>query len=94
MGEMVGGWLDKAYSTAGSIADLDEAEYYWARARLADRRKHFAGAEREFRAALEVAPNEVDARSTWLPFCVRVAGTVRVRLCFEAQFADGILVTG
>jgi len=59
MGEMVGGWLDKAYSTARSIADLDEAEYYWARARLADRRQHFAGAEREFRAALEVAPNEV-----------------------------------
>ena len=38
---------------------MDEAEYYWARARLADRRKHFAGAEGEFRAALEVAPNEV-----------------------------------
>jgi hypothetical protein len=36
MGEMVGGWLDKAYSNARSIAGLDEAEHYWARARLAD----------------------------------------------------------
>ena len=56
---MVGGGLDKAENIARRLAGLNEAEYHWARARLAERRKDFEAAEREFRAAWEAAPNEV-----------------------------------
>jgi len=58
--EMVGGGLDnKAENIARRIAGLDESEYHWARARLAERRKDYTAAEREFRAALDAAPGEV-----------------------------------
>ena len=56
---MVGGGLDKAEMIARHFAGLNEAEYHWARARLAEKRKDFAAAEREFREALEAAPKEV-----------------------------------
>ena len=56
---MVGGGLDKAENVARRFAGLNEAEYHWARARLAERRKDFEAAERLFRAAREAAPNEV-----------------------------------
>jgi len=56
---MVGGGLEKAENIATRIADLNEAEYHWARARLAEKRKDFATAERELRASFEAAPNEV-----------------------------------
>lgn len=56
---IVGGGVDKAENIAGRIAVLNEAEYHKARARLAEKRKDAATAEREFRAALEAAPNEV-----------------------------------
>lgn len=56
---MVGGGVEKAENIATRIASLNEAEYHWARARLAEKRKDFATAEREIRASLEAAPNEV-----------------------------------
>ena len=56
---MVGGGLEKAENIARRIGDLNEAEYHWARARLAEKRKDFETAEREFRAAFAAAPNEV-----------------------------------
>jgi len=56
---MVGGGLDKAEAIARKFAGLNEAEYHWACARLAERRKDPAGAEREFRAARQAAPDEV-----------------------------------
>ena len=56
---IVGGGLDKAETIAGRFAGLNEAEYHWARAWLAEKRKDAASAEREYRAALEAAPNEV-----------------------------------
>jgi tetratricopeptide (TPR) repeat protein len=56
---MVGGGLDKAENIARRFAGLNEAEYHWARARLAERRKDFEATEREFRAAWEASPNEV-----------------------------------
>jgi len=56
---MVGGGLDKAEDIARRIAGLNEAEYHWARARLAEKRKDFETAERELRASLEAAPTEV-----------------------------------
>jgi tetratricopeptide (TPR) repeat protein len=56
---MVGGGADKAEAIARRFAALNEAEYHWACARLAEKRKDPAAAEREYRAALEAAPNEV-----------------------------------
>lgn len=56
---MVGGGLDKAESIARRIAGLNAAEYHGALARLAEKRKDFETAEREFRAALAADPNEV-----------------------------------
>jgi tetratricopeptide (TPR) repeat protein len=56
---MVGGGVDKAENIARRFADLNAAEHHWARARLAEKRKDIETAEREFRAALAIAPNEV-----------------------------------
>ena len=56
---MVGGGLDKAETIARRFGDLNAAESHWARARLAEKRKDFETAEREFRAAFATAPNEV-----------------------------------
>ena len=56
---MVGGGLDKAENIARRFAGLNAAEYHWARARLAEKRRDFETAEREFRAALAADPNEV-----------------------------------
>src|SRR5207302_8649830 len=41
------------------VSRLDEAEHHWMRARLAEKRKDPTAAEREFRAALQAAPNQV-----------------------------------
>ena len=56
---IVGGGLDKAENFARRFAGLNAAEYHWARARLAEKRKDFETAEREFRAALASDSNEV-----------------------------------
>lgn len=55
---IAGGGIEKAENIARRIGGLNEAEYRWARARIAERRKDFATAEREYRAALQAAPNE------------------------------------
>lgn len=56
---IVGGGLDKAESTARRFAALNQAEYHWARGRVAEKRKDFDGAEREYRAALDMEPTQV-----------------------------------
>ena len=56
---MVGGGLDKAENIASRFAGLNAAEYHWALARIAEKRKDFETAEREYRAALSANPNEV-----------------------------------
>jgi tetratricopeptide (TPR) repeat protein len=56
---MAGGGLDKAENIARRYAGLNAAEYHWALARLAEKRKDFETAGREFRAALSADPNEV-----------------------------------
>jgi tetratricopeptide (TPR) repeat protein len=57
---MVGGGLDKAENIARRFAALNAAEYHWARARLAEKRRDFETAEREFRAAFAIDPTEVE----------------------------------
>ena len=56
---MVGGGVDKAENIATRMSALDEAEYHWMRARLAEKRKDYQATEREFRSALAAAPDQV-----------------------------------
>ena len=55
----MGGGLDKAAQLAEHIAELDSGEGYWARARIAEKRKEFPSAEQHLRRAMEVAPHQV-----------------------------------
>ncbi len=54
-----GGGLEKAAALAERIRPLDEAEYQWALAELAKKRKDFASAERHLRRAAELAPRQI-----------------------------------
>ena len=55
----MGGGMDKADRMAEQIRSLDEIEGYWARAKLAEKRKEFQGAEQALRRAVELAPKQV-----------------------------------
>jgi Flp pilus assembly protein TadD len=55
----LGGGLEKAAALAERIRPLDEAEYQWAQAELAKKRKDFASAERHLRRAAELAPRQI-----------------------------------
>src|SRR5579872_2066054 len=55
----LGGGMDKAVKAAERIAALNETEGYWARAKIAEKRKEFSGAEEQFRRAIERAPRQV-----------------------------------
>jgi len=54
----LGGGLEKAAALANRIRELDPAEYHWAQARLAEERKQFQTAEKEFRSAVDLAPRQ------------------------------------
>jgi tetratricopeptide (TPR) repeat protein len=56
---MVGGGVDKAENIARRVSSLDQAESHWMRARLAEKRKDYQAAEREYRAAMASAPTQV-----------------------------------
>ena len=51
--------MDKAAKMAERIAALNEIEGYWARAKIAEKRKEFPGAEQQLRRAVELAPAQV-----------------------------------
>ena len=51
---ILGGGLDKAGSLIPTIAKRDQAEAYFARARVAEEKKEFGAAEAQLRRALEV----------------------------------------
>lgn len=55
----LGGGLDKASALAKRIGDLNPAEYYWAQARLAEKRKEFRTAEEQLRRAADLAPRQI-----------------------------------
>lgn len=55
----LGGGLDKAEAIALRIADLSPAEYHFAEAQLAEKRKDYTVAEQHLRHAMELAPHEV-----------------------------------
>jgi len=60
---IVGGGLDKARAQAATLAQLDSAKAHWVNARIAEKSKDTAVAEREYRASLEAGKNQADG---WL----------------------------
>jgi len=55
---IVGGGVDKAERIASRIRSLNEAEYHYSRARLAEKRKDRRTQEVELRQAMQLAPGE------------------------------------
>jgi tetratricopeptide (TPR) repeat protein len=55
----LGGGFEKAAAIAQRIGDLDPAEYHFAQAQLADKRKQFDTAEQQLRRAMALAPRQV-----------------------------------
>jgi tetratricopeptide (TPR) repeat protein len=54
----LGGGMDKAAKIAQRMAAVSEIEGSWARARMAEKRKEYSGAEEQFRRAVELAPRQ------------------------------------
>jgi tetratricopeptide (TPR) repeat protein len=52
---IVGGGRDKAEAQAHALASLDPAKSHWVLARIAEKEKDFAMAEKEYRAAIEAS---------------------------------------
>jgi tetratricopeptide (TPR) repeat protein len=55
----LGGGIDKAEAIAQRIGEESPAEFHFAEARMAEKRKDYTAAESEFRRAVELAPREV-----------------------------------
>jgi tetratricopeptide (TPR) repeat protein len=55
----LGGGFDKAAALAERIGELDQAEYHYAQAQLAKKRKQYAAAEEHLRRAIDLAPGQV-----------------------------------
>ena len=55
----LGGGLDKAQTLLPQIKAIDSAEYFFALAQIAEKRKEFATAEQQLRRAAELAPRQV-----------------------------------
>jgi tetratricopeptide (TPR) repeat protein len=60
---VVGGGRDKAQQQAQSLMSLDPARAHWVIARIAEKRKDYATAEREYRAEIDVTHGSANA---WL----------------------------
>jgi tetratricopeptide (TPR) repeat protein len=60
---IVGGGSDKAAQQANSLSKLNPARAHWVNARLAEKRKDFATAEKEYRAAIDASHGSASA---WL----------------------------
>ncbi len=55
----LGGGMDKAAALAQRMARIDPAEYQFAQARIAERRKEYNSAEEHFRRAVQLGPRQV-----------------------------------
>jgi len=55
----LGGGFEKAAATAEQIGKINQAEGYWAQAKLAEKRKESRSAEAHLRMAVELAPQQV-----------------------------------
>jgi Flp pilus assembly protein TadD len=56
---ILGGGLDKAAALAEKMGQVNPAEYHWAQARLAEKRKQYQAAEEQLRQAAALAPRQV-----------------------------------
>ncbi|MFN3323948.1 MAG: tetratricopeptide repeat protein [Bryobacteraceae bacterium] len=54
----LGGGLEKAQRLMARLKEIDEVEYYYAQAQLAESRKEFQRAEQQLRRAAELAPRQ------------------------------------
>jgi len=64
---MVGGGREKAATQSETLAKLAPARAHWVNARLAEKRKDSAAAEKEYRAAIEASKGSANA---WLDLAV------------------------
>jgi tetratricopeptide (TPR) repeat protein len=55
----LGGGMDKAEAIAARIAQVDVSEGHWSQAKLAEKRKEYANAEKQLRQAAEISPQRV-----------------------------------
>jgi tetratricopeptide (TPR) repeat protein len=55
----LGGGFDKAQGVASKMSQVDPAEGYWAKAKLAEKRKEFRSAEDSLKRAIDVSPQAV-----------------------------------
>jgi tetratricopeptide (TPR) repeat protein len=55
----LGGGFDKAQAIAAKMSQLDSSEGYWAKAKLAEKRKEFRSAEEQLRRAIDASPQRV-----------------------------------
>jgi Tfp pilus assembly protein PilF len=60
---IVGGGRDKAEAQAQTLAGIDPAKAHWVNARIDEKKKDLAGAEKEYRAAIESSHGSASA---WL----------------------------
>jgi tetratricopeptide (TPR) repeat protein len=60
---IVGGGRDKAEQQANSLAELDPARADWVKARIAEKRKDFPTAERDYKTAIDASHGSA---SSWL----------------------------
>ena len=65
---VVGGGMDKAEAIAGQLDTVDAARAHQLRARIAEARKDFATAEREFKQAIATAAHPADDWTTLASF--------------------------
>ncbi len=72
---IVGGGQDKARSQAGALLPFNPAMAHWVLARVAGKNKDTAGAEREYRAAIEASHGTAQA---WLHLAQFLAHTRRL----------------
>jgi Flp pilus assembly protein TadD len=55
----LGGGFDKAAAVAQKMSQIDAAEGYWAKSKLAEKRKEFRSAEEQLKRALDASPHAV-----------------------------------
>jgi tetratricopeptide (TPR) repeat protein len=70
---IVGGGQDKARAQAEALSKLDPAKSHWVYARLAEKNKDSAAAEREYRAALEATSDKGWGWLNLALFCRRMS---------------------
>lgn len=67
----LGGGYDKAAAVADKMAVVDPPEAFFAKARLAEKRKEFGAAEQSLRKAIATAPHEVNHLVTLAKFLAK-----------------------